>query len=139
MVLVLGYLFFFQLPYLADPGLRDIHIRENITTLNLAECAELAEGCQKIYRAHIESLLSDGYAISTEIPAPAARVGYKNAVIRRSYQRDLVQFGAGAGGHSQVGPILITCWIDPVTKEATALMLDDGRHFDPATGRFVPR
>jgi hypothetical protein len=133
LALILGYLFFFQLPYLIDPGLRDIHIRKKIKTLNKAECAEMANGCQKIYRAHIHSLSDDGYAQCEEIPAPASRVGYKTAIIHK----ENVTFLAGAGGFSQIGPIVIICWMDPETKTATDLALDDGRHFNPATGKFV--
>jgi len=130
-----GYLFFFQLPYLIDPGLRDLHIRKAIMTLNEAECAEIADSCQAIYRKHIDSLSDDGYAHSEEIPAPAARVGYKTAIIRKEY----VKFLAGAGGFSNVGPIEIICWMDPEKKTATDLGLDDGRRFDPETGKFVSR
>ena len=33
-LIVCGYLFFFQPPFLIDPGLRDIHIRNAIKTLD---------------------------------------------------------------------------------------------------------
>lgn len=128
-----AYLVFFQLPFLADPGLKDIQIRKAIKTLNEAECADIVEGCQKIYRQHIDSISTGGFAHSNEIPAPAARVGYKTAII----QQDHVKFLAGAGAFSQVGPIVIICWMDPETKTAIDLALDGGRHFNPATGKFL--
>jgi len=133
--LVGGYLLVFQLPYLVDPGLRDLPIRKKIRTLTAAECAEIVEGCEKIYRAHGDSFPDDESVRTDKIPAPAARVGYHTAVI----QKDGVKLGAGAGAFSQVGPIMIICWMDPETKTAVDLALDDGRHFNPATGEFDTR
>lgn len=130
-----GYLGFNQFLFLIDPGLRDVHIREAIQDLTEKDCVVIVAGCQQLYRTNIDRLSDRGLAKSDEIPAPAARVGYQMATIRR----DSVRFVAGAGGFSQVGPITIVCNIDPATMMAIDLVLDDGRRFDPTSGGFAPR
>lgn len=121
---------FFQIPYLIDPGLRDIKIRERIRSLNAADCAEIVKGCERLYRARFEPPSADN---NDEMPELLAKLGYKEAIVNV----DSVRFVAGAGGFSQVGPITIICWIDPKSNTATGLVLDDGRHFDPRKGGFV--
>lgn len=117
---------------IADPGVLDLPIRHRIKSLDEDDCKEIIEGCENLYLIHIDSLDDSVTRISEDIPKPAKRVGYKRALIKR----DGVYFRAGAGAFSQVGSIMIICWIDPDTRKAVDLALDDGRHFHPATGQF---
>ncbi|OAI58158.1 hypothetical protein AYO49_00140 [Verrucomicrobiaceae bacterium SCGC AG-212-N21] len=142
-VVTIGVFALNGLSYLADPGLFDIHIREKIQSLNEQQCAEIVDGCVRLYEKHRDSIpddgisatrdiLDDGAIITDDIPKPAVDVGYKQAVIRK----DKVGFYAGAGGHSQIGPIVIICWIDPDTRRPKSLALDGGRFFNPETKSF---
>jgi hypothetical protein len=132
-ILVAGYFVLDQISYIADPGLRDLHIRMAIKKLTKEQCAEILEGCERLYRQNIESVTKEGFVVSTDIPKPAADVGYREARI----ESDSVRFFAGGGGFSQVGYILIVCQFNPVSHETRYLYLDDGRYYSPRTQAFT--
>lgn len=128
-----------QLPYLVDPGLRDLHIRENIAKITAEECAELVADCEKLYRDNVEKLESQSNVI-VEAPPVAKKLGFKSANIyigrRGQVAGGFVEFRAGAGGFSQVGPILVHCIIDEKSQRATGLSLGFGRSYDAETGKL---